>query len=293
MSRSTASAPIPTRLLVLGMAHDDGSIHADELYPVAAACGQTPEQLRSYLRRLVADGLFTRHGSGRAARYEATEAGRAHLDTRWSHTRRAYLQDAAGRGWDHRWRLVAYAVPETRRSARDDFRDRLIDLGGAAVHGGLYVSPHAWHDEVRAAAERLGVDRHLTLVTAEDLEVGGARDPRELARRLWPLDEVATRYERFVAEHSGVPARIEQLRTRGERLPDTEFLPLALAIGVAYAECAAIDPYLPPELLPRPWPGRAARELVRKSRRLGLRAREGRERPALFRLFDEMLATIG
>jgi hypothetical protein len=42
----TTTVPIPTRVLVLGMAHEDGTIRAEELYPVAEACGQTPEQVR-------------------------------------------------------------------------------------------------------------------------------------------------------------------------------------------------------------------------------------------------------
>ena len=47
---------IPTRVLVLGMAHHDGTIVADELYPVAEACGLTADQVRSCLRRLVERG---------------------------------------------------------------------------------------------------------------------------------------------------------------------------------------------------------------------------------------------
>ena len=42
--------PIPTRVLVFGMTHEDGTIRADELYPVAEACGQTPEHIRRKLR---------------------------------------------------------------------------------------------------------------------------------------------------------------------------------------------------------------------------------------------------
>ena len=64
---------MPTRVLVLGMAHEDGTIVASELMPVAEACGQTPEQVRSCLRRLVQEGLFTREGTGRVASYLATE----------------------------------------------------------------------------------------------------------------------------------------------------------------------------------------------------------------------------
>ena len=45
-------------------------------------------------------------------------------------------------------------------------------------------------------------------------------------------------------------------------------------MAVAMAECTRQDPLLPPELLPRPWPGRSARDLVLRSRRLALMVRE-------------------
>ena len=116
------TVPIPTRVLVLGMVHDDGSLSPAEIGPVAEACGQTREQVRSCLRRLVAEGLLHRD-AGSPPRYRATEAGRVALGA--DRTRTAYGQDLAGRGWDRRWRLVAFAVPEDRRAARDALRDRL------------------------------------------------------------------------------------------------------------------------------------------------------------------------
>lgn len=287
----TATA-IPTRVLVFGMAHDDGTIHAEELLPVAEACGQSPEQVRSCLRRLVREGRFTQVGSGKEAVYALTEAGTVELTGGLEQARLAYAQDAAGRGWDGRWRLAAFAVPEANRSARDAFRDRLLALGGAAIQGGLYVTPHPWDGDVRREAERLGVADHLTLSSTDDLEVGGVRSGRELAQRLWPLAEVAARYERFVAEHRDVPAELRARKAQHGRLADAEFLPLALAMGVAYSRCSSIDPFLPPELLPRPWPGRAARDIVAKSRRLALLLREDARRPALFSLFDDVIDSV-
>ena len=46
---------IPTRMLVLGMAHRDGSVLGSELYDVAVACGLTVDQVRSQMRRLVTE----------------------------------------------------------------------------------------------------------------------------------------------------------------------------------------------------------------------------------------------
>src|SRR5213595_954220 len=97
---------MPTRVLVLGMAHEDGTIDAAEVLPVAEACGQSPEQVRSCFRRLVGDGLFTREGRGRTAQYRATDRGLVALGTTLERQRLAYVQDHAGRGWDRRWRVV-------------------------------------------------------------------------------------------------------------------------------------------------------------------------------------------
>jgi phenylacetic acid degradation operon negative regulatory protein len=286
------TVPIPTRVLVLGLADEDGTIMADEVYTVGEACGQTAEQLRSCLRRLVAEGQFTREGNGRTAVYTPTEAGRVTLDRGMQRLRLSYAQDRAGRGWDRRWHLAGFAVPEARRAARDGFRDLLLGMGGAAIQGGLYVSPHAWEDDVRREAKRLGMVEHLLLASTAELEVSGVRDPRELAAMLWPLDVVAARYQRFVEVHERVPEQLEAMKSRHGRMADADFLPLALTMAVDYTECSSRDPYLPPELLPRPWPGRAAREIVVRSRRLALLLREEAGRPALFGMFDDMLESL-
>jgi phenylacetic acid degradation operon negative regulatory protein len=70
------------------------------------------------------------------------------------------------------------------------------------------------------------------------------------------------------------------------------FLPGALGMAVEYQECFREDPLLPPELLPRPWPGRTARELILRTRRLALTLRTGAGRPALFRTYDDAIEAL-
>ncbi len=283
---------IPTRLLVLGMAHRDGTIHSDELYEVIEPCGVTVDQLRSQLRRLVTEGLFTRDGEGRDATYHATPSGMAALTSTMQRHRLAFAQDAAGRGWDRRWRMVAFAIPESRRADRDAFRDRLLQLGAAPVQNGLYVAPHRWDAEANEAIERLGIGEYTTVATTDDLEIGGERDPRRLAARLWPLDEIAARYRDFIATYRDVPETLEGMRRRGERISERDFLPGVLHIAIRFNECFDHDPLLPPELLPRPWPGREAREVLARCRRLGVLAREDKKGPALFQVFDDVIALL-
>ncbi|MFA9563221.1 MAG: PaaX family transcriptional regulator C-terminal domain-containing protein [Acidimicrobiales bacterium] len=285
-------ASLPTRVLVQGMAHQDGTIVSAEVLPVADACGQTREQVRSCLRRLVNEGLYVREGEGRESVFRATEAGLASMGTQLDRHRLAFAQDAAGRGWDRSWHLVAFAIPETKRAARDGLRDQLRSLGGALLQNGIYVSPHGWEPQVRAAAQRLGVDEHLTTATTEDLQVGGERDPRELARRLWNIDELAQRYGQFVESYEDVPERLEDMRSHRERLTDADFQPGALWIGVQFGECFQNDPLLPPELLPRPWPGRKARDVLARCRRLGMLIREENQAPPLFQMWDDVIRAL-
>jgi phenylacetic acid degradation operon negative regulatory protein len=287
-----ADGGVPTRLLVLGLAHRDGTVHAQELSRVATECGIPPETVRSCLRRLVAEGLFERRGEGRDAVYPATATGRQHLEVTQQRHLLAYAQDAAGRGWDRRWRLVAFAIPEARRGARDAFRDHLLALGGAAVQPGLYVSPHHWQSEIADEAERLGITEHVSQFSTDDLVVNGEHDPRALAAALWPLDEVAAHYDGFISTYRGVPEALEDMRRRGERLSEHDFLPGALHIAIRFNACFETDPLLPPELLPRPWPGREARDLLARCRRLGVLAREDKGGPALFRVFDDAISHL-
>lgn len=283
---------IPTRVLVLGMTHTDGTIVASEVYPVAEACGQSVEQVRSCLRRLVNEGLFDREGEGREARFRATPQGLRAMTASMERTRLAFVQDAAGRGWDRTWHLVAFAVPEAKRAARDAFRDHLLDLGGAAVQNGLYVSPHPWEKQVRAQAEDLGVLGHTTFATTDDLEVGGVSDPRDLAARLWPVAELGARYQAFVDEFAHVPAVLEEMRRQKRRITEAEFLPGSLTTGIRFQECFNDDPLLPPELLPRPWPGRTARDLLIRCRRTGVLLREEHDKPQLFAPWDDLLLSL-
>ncbi len=277
---------------MLGLAHDDGRVHGPELYRVAQQCNISIETVRSCMRRLVNEGLFERTGEGREAVFAATEEGKAALGVTAARHVLAYAQDAAGRGWDRRWRLAQFAIPESRRIDRDRLRNHLITLGGAQLQPGIYVSPHRWESEVLDDAERLGIAGYLTQLSTDDLNIGGITDPREIARRLWDLDEVSARYTEFIHTYEGVPTELERMRERKEMLSESDFLPGVLHIAIRFNDCFVADPLLPPELLPKPWPGRSARELLAKCRRIGVMARSDKTGPALFQVFDDAIAHL-
>lgn len=288
----TATHPIPTRLLVLGMVDNRGVVQADELFAVARAAGQSDEQVRSCLRRMMSEGLFTRAGRGQRARYAATERGLEELTVSLDRARRAFTQDAhamSGDNWDGKWRLVGFETPEHRRRERDALRSLIISFGGAAVQAGVYVTPHVVEDALADAVAEFHLEDYVFQMTTRRLAVHGDREPRAVANRLWPIDELASRYRGLIQSFRPVVARTTALAEKGVELPDERLMPGTLSMASAFMEVHYEDPLLPPELLPQPWPGTEARALVREARALARTLRAQDDGGMLFSFFEEVM----
>lgn len=246
---------VPTRTLVEGMLRDDATIDAGALYDVANTLGMTDQQVRLCIKRLVADGQFIQDGRGRKAVLRATDDLRRTITPDREYIRFMYAQDRGAAPWDGRWHVVAFAVPEAVRSARDAMRDAIVALGGAAIQGGLYVSPNDWDSEIAAAAEKLAIAEHITTITTVDLTVGGTSAPRALAAQLWPLDDIAEQHRRLLAF---ADRALSALPDATPTLQQT----IAIQLAAEFTRAVEPDPLLPPELLPQPWIGVAARAKV-------------------------------
>ena len=278
------SIEVPTRTLVESMLRDDATIDAGALYDVAGELGMTDQQVRLCVKRLVADGQFVQDGRGRKAVLRATDALRSTITPDLDYLRLMYAQDRGDAPWDGRWRLVAFAVPESVRSARDAMRDVIVRLGGAAIQGGLYVSPNDWGSEIAAAAEQLAITDHVTTLTTTDLAIGGSDEPRAVANHLWRLGDIAERHRRLLA----VAERA--LRALPDASP-TARLTTAIELAAEFTHAVEPDPLLPPELLPQPWIGVAARAKVADCWAV-LTKSDAPQRIKLFQWYSEVVAEV-
>ncbi|MFF2960565.1 PaaX family transcriptional regulator C-terminal domain-containing protein [Streptomyces sp. NPDC057963] len=280
---------VPTRLLVHALVREDGTVDAGELYTVAGLLGMTDQQVRLCVKRLAAEGRFTHEGRGRKAVLRAVEDATGSLAPDADYVRHAYRQDRGLAPWDGTWHLFAFAVPEARRAARDALRDHLLRLGAAPVQGGFYASANPVEPLVEAAARRLGVLAAVTFLTSSDLRLGTVHEPGDLAAALWPLKEIGDRYERLADLAESCLAEIGG----GRALSGAEQLTMAVELAAEFSRAMEPDPLLPPELLPRPWPGSRARELTATCWTRLLEAQlEGdtsAPMPRLFRLYGNAL----
>lgn len=284
MSAETDHVEVPTRMLVHALIREDGTVDADELYTVANTLGMSDQQVRLCIKRLVSEGRFTHEGRGRKAELHATTDTTRALAPNADFLRHAFQQDAGLAPWDGVWHLAAFAVPESARTARDALRETLVHLGGTPLQGGLYVCANTWEPYVEEAAHRLGTHGALTLLTTTDLRRGDTQEPAELARRLWPLQEIADRYHRL--------SRIAQPRlarlTGPAELSPSALLTIAVELAAELTRTIEPDPLLPPQLLPQPWPGTQARKLIAQCWAALHERDQSEARPTLFRLYADI-----
>ncbi|GGS63932.1 putative repressor in the phenylacetic acid catabolism [Planobispora rosea] len=276
---------VPTRMLVEALVRADLTVDTGELYATGNLLGMTDQQVRLCIKRLVAEGRFHHEGRGRKGLLRATGATGQILGFDVEFVAHAFRQDAGLAPWDGTWHLVAFAVPESARTARDALRAALTRLGGAPLQGGLYLSANPWEPYVEDHARRLDVLDHLTIATTRDLRRGDQNDPAALARALWPLDEIAERYHRLAAV---ARPRLERLRGHGDP-SEAQRLTIAVELAAEFTAAMEPDPLLPPQLLPQPWPGSRARALLAQCWSL-LKEKAGpdSEHIRLFRLYGDL-----
>jgi phenylacetic acid degradation operon negative regulatory protein len=279
---------VPTRTFVLGMVHDDGRLLADELYDAGEAGGFTVHQLRLCLARLVSEGLLEHSGRGRRAIFTLSTLGRRQLEPQPEFVQLAFAQDAGRAPWNGTWHLVTFSIEEDRRIVRNEFREQLIGLG-AALSGAVYVCANDWDDHVLSLADELDINDRVTLATASTLRVGGESDPKQIAKHLWPLADVAAGWSEFVRDHRRTVDRLH--RSAASSAPKELASLLAAAIGfvAAFESCMQLDPLLPPELLPVRWPGVTGRRLLIEASEAIAILKERAKVPALFGQFDQVI----
>jgi phenylacetic acid degradation operon negative regulatory protein len=235
--------------------------HVPEQIPSAALVaalgdvGVADAAARATLSRLIRAGILTNGRVGRRTAYALSARGAAIVDAQNEWLEAFGHEESA---WTGTWNVVAFSVPEERRSARHQIRSRLRWHGYAPLHDGLWVS--ASDTEFRAMSElrELGAAR-VTAMRTKELFTHPDR-PQDA----WDLSEAAEQYAAFLRQVSGPLPQggADALRERTR-------------VSLAWQRFRVDDPGLPEELLPADWPRRSARTLfVRRHAALAAGAEE-------------------
>jgi phenylacetic acid degradation operon negative regulatory protein len=192
--------------------------------------------VRTAMSRLASDGWLERTKVGRNSFYRLDKKGRQTFDTATRHIYDPPLSD-----WTGRFELLLIGNGEDR----DASRDALKNAGFGSPLPGVWVAPSG----VPVPEEAAGAIR---------LEVSAEDDSgRRLLSESWPLDRTADAYLKFMKTFEPLRAAM----ARGEALSDADAFTARILLIHHYRRVVLRDPLLPAPLLPRDWPGRAARRL--------------------------------
>ena len=192
--------------------------------------------VRTAMSRLTADGWFERSKVGRNSFYRLVQKGRLTFDIATRH-----IYDAPPSDWTGRFELLLIGGAEDR----DASRDALKNAGFGSPVPGVWVAPS-------------GVPIPEEASRAIRLEVSAEDDSgRRLLAESWPLDRTAGAYLKFMKTFEPLRAFL----ARREKLSDADAFTARILLIHHYRRVVLRDPLLPTALLPRDWPGRAARAL--------------------------------
>ena len=248
------------------------SLPSAAIVGLLAEFGVSDSAARAALSRLTRNGLLVTSRSGRRTFVRLSQRAADVLD---DGGRRIFSFGAAPAPWDGMWSLVAFSIPEDRRSERDELRKALRWLSFAPLYDGLWVCPRDHADAVMARLTDLGIStatafratalpavgadsagRTDTVGHTDTGDGGGTLVSADIPARAWDLAGLRDRYQEFT-EFAGL---LRDQTVAGE-ISTADALVARTRVMNEWRAFPAMDPDLPDELLPAAWPRAAARDL--------------------------------
>jgi phenylacetic acid degradation operon negative regulatory protein len=215
-----------------------GRVALAVLQEIVGRLGIEAGALRTAMSRLASDGWVERERQGRNSFFSLGRQGRHAFDLA---TRRIYA--GAPPAWGGDW-TVAILPP----GAGEIDVAEMQALGFVRIAPGVHLRPEA-DGAPDASAALSGM-----LVVH-----GASTDHPETLHALWPSEETAAAYRAFIAAFLPLRATLGD----GARPLPLDAVAARTLLVHEWRRIVLRDPGLPVALLPRDWPGEAARELAR------------------------------
>ena len=239
-----------------------GSTWLSGLIRLMAPFAVNERLVRTSVYRLASEGWLAARQSGRRSLYRLTAQGAR----KFEHAHRRIYASPSDR-WDGEWELVIALPAELRADQRAALRKELGWEGFGSLTPGMFIRP------ARGVADATVTEIFASLALTHRMwRLDGARprahDDRtapEMVRACWNLTRVRVEYAAFIRRFAPLVGALDD----GTPIPEQAFVVRTLLIH-AFRRASLHDPHLPPQLLPRAWPGAEAyalcRELYRRTR---------------------------
>jgi len=151
-------------------------------------------------------------------------------------------------GWDGKWRVVIFDIPEIDKKSREYLRWKLLSWGFGMLQKSVYISPL---DVLADLKEYLRSQKLYGKVVVFEAREVFTKDQRTVAGYVWKLDKLNERYLRL----------INLIYSKNE-CDDKEWRQRKKEIKKEFFKILIDDPILPKELLPEDWCGDTTKKLI-------------------------------
>jgi phenylacetic acid degradation operon negative regulatory protein len=244
-----------------------GTVWLGGLIRLLASFGVNERAVRTTVFRLTREHWLRGEQVGRRSHYTLTESGRRRFEAAF---RKIYAASAGA--WDGRWCLVIESgdwMPAARRRA---LRDELAWMGFGRFAGGVMAHPAIDDDAVAAILQEHKAETHVLVMHATADRAWPAAALGDVVKHAWDLERLERDYLAFLERFRPI-LQVFQRHSEGKLDPEQCFMVRTLLIH-EYRRVMLRDPLLPEQLLPRHWPGSAARLLCRDVYRITQRLTE-------------------
>lgn len=235
--------------------HYGSEIWVGSLTKLMGEFGMTEQAVRAAISRMLRQGWLESRKIGNRSFYSMSVRGKKRLDEAAA---RIYKID--NQGWDGKWCIASYTIPEDHRKLRDELRKELAFLGFGMLTNSTWISPNDLSDRVRDITQAYEINEYVEIFSAEHL---GWSKAQELVQKCWNLEEINQAYKEFIDQYQPeYEAHVQQTK-QGKEIADSHCFVEKTKLVHHYRKFLFIDPDLPNELLPSVWLGQEADELFK------------------------------
>ncbi len=173
------------------------------------------------------------------------------------------------KSWDGKWRMVMFDIKELEKRKREDLRRKLKELGFGMLQESVFITPHDIVKDFSEYVDNIGLGDSVYILEASHIAAGRQK---ELARKVWRLDDLNERYLEIVRKAQEVENRHltilsgstkELNREKRLKIYEAEKDKKIMKIKEMYLRVLLSDPFLPKELLPSDWSEFEARKCIK------------------------------
>jgi len=198
------------------------------------------ETFRNVFYQLKKKGLI-KYAKGEFLGPQITAAGRKRLQSLLPYYDKKRI-------WDGIIYFITYDIPEKQKSDRETVRRFLRKLGAGMLQASVYITPYNPREVLRKYIKEKELLRAVIISEIDGQGGIGEEDLKTLISRVYKLEELTERYEKFNRKYGPLKYR--------------EVDPSQVAF--AYFSILSRDPQLPWKLLPEKWAGERAYQIFKR-----------------------------